>query len=301
MDICSAKKRIYVLGSLNCDFTIRSPHFPSAGETVAGSDFLLTAGGKGANQAYACARLGGEVRMAGAVGKDTFGDLLLASLESAGTDVTHIRRGKNTGAAVIVVSDGENRIVIDAGANGEVRPSDADALLSDAREGDIFLTQLEIPIPTVGYALRLAKVKGMFTVLNPAPYHAGVGELVGACDLITPNEGELRALGGEEDLMKAAEKLLRFGAGGVIVTLGGDGSKYISKEEVFTAEARTFGKTVDTTAAGDTYCGALCVKLAEGAAISEAMRFASVCAGIAVTRRGAQASIPTRAEADALI
>ena len=153
-------KKIFLLGSLNADLTIRAPYLPQAGETLKGSDFMLTAGGKGANQAYACANLGGRVRMAGCVGNDPFGDMLLKSLQGVGADVSCVRRtARNTGVAVITVVDGDNRIILDEGANGEVTVSDAEALLSDAQAGDIFMTQLENPLPVVEAALALAKEK----------------------------------------------------------------------------------------------------------------------------------------------
>ena len=260
-------KKIFLLGSLNADLTIRAPYLPQAGETLKGSDFMLTAGGKGANQAYACANLGGRVRMAGCVGNDPFGDMLLKSLQGVGADVSCVRRtARNTGVAVITVVDGDNRIILDEGANGEVTVSDAEALLSDAQAGDIFMTQLENPLPVVKAALALAKEKGLFTLFNPAPAKEAARVCVKYADLITPNETELRILSGKEGIEEGCAELLNMGAGAVL--------------------------------AGDTYCGALAVKLAEGASVAEAARFASLCSGITVTRRGAQVSIPTRAEAE---
>ena len=292
-------KKIFLLGSLNADLTIRAPYLPQAGETLKGSDFMLTAGGKGANQAYACANLGGRVRMAGCVGNDPFGDMLLKSLQGVGADVSCVRRtARNTGVAVITVVDGDNRIILDEGANGEVTVSDAEALLSDAQAGDIFMTQLENPLPVVKAALALAKEKGLFTLFNPAPAKEAARVCVKYADLITPNETELRILSGKEGIEEGCAELLNMGAGAVLATLGKDGSFCYGKtgaEKITIVDA---GKAVDTTAAGDTYCGALAVKLAEGASVAEAARFASLCSGITVTRRGAQVSIPTRAEAE---
>ena len=292
-------KKIFLLGSLNADLTIRAPYIPQAGETLKGSDFMLTAGGKGANQAYACANLGGDVRMAGCAGADPFGDMLLASLQGAGADVSRVRRtARNTGVAVITVVDGDNRIILDEGANGEVTPADVQALLKDAVSGDIFLTQLENPLPVVRDALALAKGKGLFTLFNPAPAKEEARELVKYADLITPNETELRILSGKEGIEEGCAELIRIGAGAVLATLGKDGSLLYTDEGAEKIGAVDVGKAVDTTAAGDTYCGALAVKLAEGVSISEAAKFASLCSGITVTRRGAQVSIPTRAEAE---
>lgn len=292
-------KRIYLLGSLNCDLTIRAPYQPEAGETLKGSDFMMTAGGKGANQAYACASLGGEIYMAGAVGNDPFGDMLLKSLQGAGADITRVRRAqKGTGVALITVIDWDNRIILDEGANGEVSEEDIERLLSDAREGDLFLTQLENPFPVVLSALKRAKEKGLYTIFNPAPAKEEARAAVAYADLITPNRKELKLLSGKEGVEEGCEELLRMGAGAVLTTLGTKGSLYYSRQERIPIACIDVGAAVDTTAAGDTYCGALAVKLAEGAEIKEAAEFASLCSGIAVTRRGAQVSIPTREEAE---
>lgn len=294
-------KHIYLLGSLNCDLSVRAPYLPEAGETLRGGDFMISAGGKGANQAYACARLGGSVSMAGAAGRDSFGDLVLKGLKNAGADVSCVRRVvKNTGVAVITIIDGDNRIILDEGANADVTEEDVHTLLKSATAGDLFMTQLENPLSVVQYALRDARERGLFTVLNPAPAKAEARSCVPFSDLITPNRKELKLLSGKEGLDEGCEELLRLGAGQVIVTLGKEGSYLYGRgirEKVGCFDA---GEAIDTTAAGDTYCGALCVKLAEGAPLKTAMEFASVCSGIAVTRRGAQVSVPSRAEAEAL-
>lgn len=293
-------KRIYLLGSLNIDLTIRAPRLPAAGETLAGGDFLVTPGGKGANQAYAAAALGGDVVMAGAVGSDAFAEILLRNLERAGANTEHIRKTQGcTGVAVITIVNGENRIILDAGANGEVTQADVDGLLADAWPQDVFLTQLETPLGVVKYALRQAREKQLFTVLNPAPACAEAADMVPLCDVITPNETELLLLTGERDPEAGCRKLLDMGAGAVLATLGKEGSLLVTKEICERIPAVRCGDPVDTTAAGDTYCGALCVKLAEGEGLPGAAAFASLCAGITVTRRGAQVSIPFRDEAEA--
>ena len=286
-------KQIFLLGSLNCDLTIRAPYMPESGETLKGSDFLITAGGKGANQAYACALLGGNVKMAGAVGKDAFGDMLLHSLESVGVDISCIRRVEiNTGTAIITVIDGDNRIILSEGANGVVNETDVSTLLSDAKAGDIFVTQLENPYPVVLYGLQCAKEKGMFTVFNPAPVSIDAREAVKYSDLIIPNKKELKLLTGKEDASEGCEELLRKGAKAVIVTLGEQGSRIYTQDGQRDVPAVHIGDAIDTTGAGDTFCGGLCAKLAEGENIPSAMQFASVCSGIAVTRRGAQIAMP---------
>ncbi len=292
-------KKIFLLGSLNADLTIRAPYLPQAGETLKGSDFMLTAGGKGANQAYACANLGGKLCMAGCVGEDPFGEMLLKSLRGAGADTACVRRtARSTGVAVITVVDGDNRIILDEGANGEVTLSDAEALLAGAAAGDIFMTQLENPLPAVEGALRLAKRKGLFTIFNPAPATEAARACVKYADLITPNETELALLSGKEGVEEGCKALLEMGAGAVLATLGKEGSLLYDGKAFVRIPAVDVGSVVDTTAAGDTFCGALAVRLAEGASLAEAARFASLCSGITVTRRGAQVSIPSRAEVE---
>lgn len=294
-------KRIFLLGSLNADLTIRAPYMPRAGETLKGSDFMLTAGGKGANQAYACASLGGKITMAGCVGTDPFGEMLLKSLIDAGTDVRAVRRvARNTGVAVITVIDGDNRIILDEGANGEVLLSDTERLLCGAGRGDLFMTQLENPLDVIEASLALAKERGLYTVFNPAPAQKEARRCVRYADLITPNETELEMLSGEKDVEKGCAALLEMGAGSVVATLGKEGSFLYTKQMKAKIGSVSVGQVVDTTAAGDTYCGALAVKLAEGGPLEEAARFASLCSGITVTRRGAQVSIPSRKEVDAV-
>ncbi len=290
-------KKIYVLGSLNCDLTIRAPYLPAAGETLKGSDFLMTAGGKGANQAYACASLGGNVHMAGAVGNDAFGELLLNGLKNVGVDCTYVRKAPTaTGVAVITVIDGDNRIILSEGANACVSQEDVDGLLNQTLPQDVFIAQLENPLPIVKYALKKAKAKGLHTVLNPAPAKQEARELVEYCDLVIPNEKELALLTEKDNLEEGCKTLLSWGVKEVLVTLGGEGSLYYSQKGKARIDSVRVGEVVDTTAAGDTFCGALCVRLSEGAPILEAARFASLCAGISVTRRGAQISIPSREE-----
>lgn len=291
-------KKIYLMGSLNADFTVTAPYLPAAGETLKGNDFRITAGGKGANQAYAAASLGASVKMAGCVGRDFLGDLLLAALD--GVDVSLVRRGEGTtGCAIITVIDGNNRIILHEGCNGETGKRDAEALLADAKAGDIFMTQLETPTDGVIFALRLAKEKGLFTMLNPAPAGVAGREAVKYADLVTPNETELRILSGKEDLCEGVKELLSLGAGAVLVTLGAQGSLYQTRTERIFMKCVEIGKTVDTTGAGDTYLGALASRLARGEEMERAMRFASVAAGITVTRRGAIAAIPSLEEAEA--
>lgn len=281
---------IYIVGSLNVDLTIQSPYMPKEGETLTGGDFLTACGGKGANQAYAAAKLGGTVKMCGAVGDDIFGKMLTKNLASVSVDISHVKetKGVSTGVAVIVVTNGNNRIILDKGANATLDKADIDNFLSDAKAGDIFLTQLENPIDIVGYGLTKAKEKGLFTILNPAPANDAIADYFHAVDLITPNETELEIFGG-------VEELFRRGIRKVVTTLGGRGYEIADVRGHKVYPCRKVD-VVDTTAAGDTLCGGLAVGLADGKSLEASCFFGSLAASLACTKRGAQQSVPSKAE-----
>ena len=283
---------IFIVGSLNMDLCIETPYMPKEGETITGSGFMTNGGGKGANQAAAAAKLGGNVAMCGAVGCDLFGETLIKNLSAAGADVSHIKKcnDASTGIAVIVITGGNNRIILDKGANALLTESDIDEFLKTAKEGDIYLTQLENPIDIIGYGLKQAKAKGMFTILNPAPANKDISAYFNYVDLITPNETELEIFGGKDALFDAGIKK-------IVTTLGSRGYEIADK-----TSAKIYPcikvKAVDTTAAGDTLCGGLAVGLSEGMKLEEACAFGSKAASIACTRKGAQQSIPTRKEVE---
>ncbi len=283
-------KKIFVVGSLNSDLVIHAPYMPVGGETLMGSDFETNNGGKGANQACACARLGGEVYMCGCVGNDAFGKGLIDSLDRDGVHTDFIRKIDKTptGVAVIVVTKGENRIILDSGANGLLTENDIDKMLEFASCGDIYLTQLENPISVVGYGLKKAKEKGLLVVLNPAPANAKIKEYLSYVDIIVPNETELEILGG-------ITGLCGYGIKTIITTLGSKGYE-IYKDGKATRYPCIDIKAVDTTAAGDTACGGLCVGLSMDNSLEDAIAFGSKAASIACTRKGAQKSVPTRDE-----
>lgn len=282
-------KNIYVVGSINTDLVIKAPYMPVSGETLTGEGFFMAHGGKGANQAVAAARLGGHVIMCGCVGDDDFGKAALEAFKADGIDTQYIRVVNNTpsGTAMIIVVDGDNRIILDKGANGCLTQQDIDNALEKAQEGDIYLTQLENPIEIIGYGLKRAKEKGMYVILNPAPANKEIAPYLGYCDLITPNETEVDLLGGREKLLEKVGTLL--------VTLGGDGFEIITRENTRKYPCMKI-TPVDTTAAGDTLCGGLIATLAEGKPLEEAAKFGSKAASIACTKKGAQPSIPTRKE-----
>ena len=284
-------KTVYIVGSINTDLVIQAPYMPQKGETLTGSGFFTARGGKGANQAVAAARLGGKVVMCGCVGDDGFGKEAVQSLAADGVDVSFVRTVENTptGTAVIVVTDGDNRIILDKGANACLSENDIDAALANAKAGDIYLTQLENPIEVIGYGLKKAKEKGMYVVLNPAPANTEIEPYLEYCNLITPNETETELLGGEKALLEKVETLL--------VTLGSKGFAIIDKNGETTYPCMKI-TPVDTTAAGDTLCGGLVTYLAEGKPLAEAAKFGSKAATIACTRKGAQPSIPNRNEVE---
>ena len=284
-------KKIFIVGSINTDLVINAPYMPQQGETLQGSDFITVRGGKGANQAVAAARLGGDVVMCGCIGNDSFGEDAMKSLQEDGIDVSHIRRIESvpTGTAIIIVVEGNNRIILDKGANAYLTKKDIDETLETARVGDIYLTQLENPIEIIGYGLKKAKEKGMFVVLNPAPANVEIMPYLSYCDLITPNETEVELLGDREELL---EKI-----GTLLVTLGGEGFEILTKEGVQKYPCIKI-EPIDTTAAGDTLCGGLVAKISEGETLEEAAKFGSKAATIACTRKGAQPSIPTQKEVE---
>lgn len=284
-------RNIYVVGSVNTDLVIKAPYMPVSGETLTGEGFFTAHGGKGANQAVAAARLGGNVIMCACVGDDTFGKSAIEGFKADGIDTQYVRVVKNmpSGTAMIIVVDGDNRIILDKGANGCLTEQDIDQALENAQEGDIYLTQLENPIEIIGYGLKKAKEKGMYVILNPAPASKEIKPYLGYCDLITPNETEVDSLGGREMLLEKVGTLL--------VTLGGEGFEILTREGGQKYPCISI-KPVDTTAAGDTFCGGLVTMLAEGKTLEEAAKFGSKAASIACTRQGAQPSIPTRKEVE---
>lgn len=284
-------KRLFILGSINTDLVITTPYMPAKGETLIGGGFFTAHGGKGANQAVAAARSGAEVLMCGAVGDDDFGKSAKQSLIDEGIDCSFVKVVPNcpSGIAMIILSSGDNRIILDTGANYKITNEDVDKFLAKSEPGDVFLTQLEVPIPVVGYALKKAKEKGLFVVLNPAPANKEVIPFLPYVDLITPNETECELLGGEEKLLGDGLTL--------IVTLGEKGFRVINDKIDETYPCIKI-KPVDTTAAGDTFLGAMLAKLLKGTDLVESAKYGSKAASIACTRKGAQPSIPTLKEVE---
>ena len=288
---------VAVVGSLNLDLVIRVAELPGPGETVSGGDLFRNPGGKGANQAVAAARLGRRVAMVGCVGDDQAGHELLASLEAAGVDGSRVRvvEGVPSGTACITVSeDGENQIVVSPGANARLTPDDV-AAAAAVRSAAVTLLQLEVPLETVAAAARAA---GGRVVLNPAPVRALPAELLGRIDVLVPNRVELARLAGgpvPRTVEQAAELAGRLGGRAVVVTLGADGALVVEDGRAGHVPAVPV-RPVDTTAAGDAFCGGLADALAGGSGLQEAARRAVRVAAAACLRPGAQASLPTPAE-----
>ena len=281
---------IGVVGSINLDLAASGAPLPGPGETVTGAQFAQHPGGKGANQALAARRLGADVHMIGCVGDDALADAAMALLRKDGVDVSGVMSeiGVSTGVALIAVSpDGENQITVASGANDRVSASDVAGL----PVCDMVLTQLEVPVPAVEAAARFVQETGGRFAINLAPAKPVPAELLEAADLLIVNEIEAAFYG----------DALHAGGGMVVVTLGGDGAVlFEAGEEVARASAFPV-EVVDTTGAGDTFCGAIAVALADGRTPAEALKFASASAALAVTKPGAQPSLPNRREVDALL
>ncbi|GAA0472488.1 ribokinase [Streptomyces sp. NPDC046215] len=294
---------VLVVGSANADLTVRVERRPGAGETVLGTDLVESAGGKGANQAAAAARLGARTALLAKVGDDAFGTLLLDGQREAGTELRHVlvEKGARTGTAMIVVGpDGDNSIVVSPGANARLSPADVTAAREVVAASAVLSLQLEIPPATVRAAVAVAREAGTRVVLNPSPTPESLDpELLAAADPLVVNEHEAKQLSGLADGTPAdrARALLGRGARSVVVTLGGEGALALAAgESEPTAVRGPQVRAVDTTGAGDAFTGALAGRLARGSSLVEAVRLAVRVGAASVTRPGAQPSYPTMDE-----
>lgn len=281
LDVC-------VVGSANLDLVATVQRLPGPGETVPGSSYAEYPGGKGLNQVVAAARSGATTSFVGAVGHDTAGEMLLGVLHDDAIDTRHVHAtSEPTGRALIFVSDeGENSIVVVAGANDTVRADEVPA----AR---VYLAQLEVPVAAIERAFTVARAAGAVTVLNPAPVKPVPDSVLALCDILTPNEHEVELLGG-------VDRLLSLGARAVIVTQGARGASLHTAEGV-THVAPFVVSPVDTTGAGDCFSGSLCARLAAGDDLPTAMRFAAAAAALSTTVPGAVPSMPYRTATDRLV
>ncbi|HTP10851.1 MAG TPA: ribokinase [Anaerolineae bacterium] len=294
------RPKIVVVGSANTDMVVRTEHLPLPGETVLGGKFVMTAGGKGANQAVAAARLGAEVTFVARLGRDVFGDRALAGYQAEGINIAYIVRDDEeaSGVALIVVDEAaENIITVAPGANGRLSADDVRAAEAIIAEADGVLLQLEIPLEAVHAAIKLARQHNIRVILNPAPARDLPDEILHGVDVLTPNESEAaRLVGG--DLDPKSDVLATLAARGprsVIMTRGAHGCEVLAgglRQHVdgFQVEA------IDTTGAGDCFNGALAVALAHRLEMAEAVRYASAAAALTVTRLGAQTSMPADEE-----
>jgi ribokinase len=295
--------KIVVVGSVNTDMVVKSERIPAPGETVTGGEFVMPAGGKGANQAVAAARLGAEVTLVAKVGQDIFGSQSVENFKRDNilTDFISADADNHTGVALILVdSQGENLISVAPGANAAITPDEVRQAADRIRAADVVLLQLEIPLETVEFTARLASEAGVPVVLDPAPAAPLADELLGNVTYLTPNESEASRLTGvevtdESTARAAAEKLIAAGVANVIVTMGTQGALVANGDRALMVPSHAV-KAVDSTAAGDAFNGGLAFALARGLALEDAVREAALVGALSVTRMGAQTSLPTADE-----
>ena len=297
--------RIVVVGSANTDMVVKAPRIPAPGETVLGGRFVMAAGGKGANQAVAAARLGCRVTLVARLGRDMFGQQTRENLEREGIDTACLAWDEQeaSGIALIIVSaDGENAIAVAPGANATLSTMDVERAEPAIAQASVVLMQLEVPLEAVRCAIELARKHGVRTILNPAPAAPVPADLLRAVDLVTPNEHEAALLTGvkphgETGAETVARALLSQGAQAVAMTLGKRGSLLATAEGVQMVPAFRV-QPVDTTGAGDAFNGALAARWALGVPLPEAARYANATAALATTVMGAQPSMPTAAQVE---
>lgn len=299
---------ITVVGSLNMDLVTYTGRMPVVGETIMGKSFKQIPGGKGANQADTIAKLGAQVRMIGCVGCDDMGNTLLECLKKDGVDVVLVKKvaGIATGIASITVdSEGNNSIIVVPGANNMLSPNDLEKSFDVIKDSNVVVAQLEVPIETVCYVMKAAKQMGKLTILNPAPATELGDELLADVDILVPNDTELEILSGiklknEAEILRAANVLLDKGVRELIITLGSKGCMHVNKAglKIYPAYQVT---AVDTTAAGDSFIGAVAVAINEGKSLEEAIYFATAVGALTVTKEGAQSSLPLKGEVETFI
>lgn len=299
----SRSPNIVVIGSLNVDMIVKSDKFPEKGETILGQHFSTAMGGKGANQAVALARLGAEVSLIGAIGRDDFGKKAIANLKHEGINTSFITVIDNveTGVACVQLSANDNRITVIPGANFQLHPTHIDQAERILEKADAVLLQMEIPLETLTYAVKKVKKMGKIVILNPAPAVKLSKDILSHVDFLTPNETELQILadesiGNQGTHSNSAQQLLEMGVENIIVTLGAQGATYYTVNGVEKSFPAHFVNVVDTTGAGDAFNGGLTYALARGKTLDEAVTLAVKVGSLAVTKLGAQEGMPTSKE-----
>lgn len=294
--IMDKQPKAVVIGSLNMDIVVETDKPPQAGETKFGRSVRFVPGGKGANQAYALAKLGADIAMIGAIGQDAFGEQMSEAMSKVGVSMNGVKRlaGESTGVASILLAEGDNRIIVIPGANARCTPEDVDAHLEEIAGADVVLLQLEIPLGTVMHAARTAKRLGKIVILNPAPATELPEELLQVIDYLTPNENELRTISGnvEGDGEALMRSLQRRGVRNVVTTLGAKGCAYVGPDGVSGSAQGYQVEVVDTTGAGDAFNAGLAYAIACGSPLSDAVLFAGKVAALSVTKFGAQGGMP---------
>jgi ribokinase len=294
---------IVVVGSANTDMVIKTERIPGPGETVIGGSFVMAAGGKGANQAVAAARLGAHVTFVARLGADVFGDRAIDGYGQEGIDTSFIVRDADaaSGVALIFVdAHGENSIAVASGANARLTPADVERAQAAIAAADVLLVQLEVPIDSVYRAIELAHAAGVPTILNPAPAQEIQTDILARVDIATPNEHEIAVVVGEPDQDRAIAKMLNAGTDTVLVTLGAQGVLWATENRREQVPALSV-RAIDTTAAGDAFNGGLAFALASGALTNDAIHYANAVAALSVTRLGAQPSLPTQSEVEVFL
>lgn len=305
----SSRPLVVVVGSINMDLVVKTPSLPSPGQTVQGRNFASIPGGKGANQAVAAARLGGRVHMIGKVGSDHFGEHLLMCLNrnKVDTSAVVVAEGMSSGLAIVMVDGhGENSICVVPGANSQLNPDDLIAQEELISKAKVVLLQLELPMPTVLQAIKLARKHGVMTILDPAPAAADTPTELLKVDIITPNHIEAGLMVGEPvaDVRSAktvAAALLAHGPEAVVVTIGEKGAVLVDKSDNIRHFPAPKVSIVDTTGAGDAFTGALAVAFARGHKYSDAIRYANAAGALACSKFGAQPAMPGQVEVERLL
>ena len=302
------KNKIVVIGSSNVDLLMKMDHLPEKGETVTNAEFFQVYGGKGANQAVAAARAGGNVAFVNCVGEDAYTPQMVQNYKDDGIDTSFVfhEKGLASGHALIMIGgEGMNYLSVAPGANYLLTPAKIDEAIPIIDEAAMIVMQYEIPEETIKYVIDIANQKGIQVMWNCAPARAFDFSYIPKINILVLNEVEAGFLAempveNESDAEKAAEKLVAKGVEKVIITLGSQGAFVVTKNEKVSVPSYKV-EAVDTTAAGDTFCGAFAVALVEGKALKEALQFASAAAAISVTRMGAQPSAPSRVEIDGFL